>query len=705
MTDSAEAESIRSAIKDLELDYMRGLISAEELSRGTSELRAKLAEIEDISMDYATTSVVSSPSSRWKRRGTGLIAAVGRAMKSWLPVRYIRQHSLLILMILINILVRIPRVPHLQGYDGFVLTMESFSLLDGYAVTWLIHPASYFGMFSFSGYPIGSVALLALFLAITHSLETATFLFLVFFSILSVPTSYLLMKNFFEEERIRLIGVAFYTLMPITYDFTYNTATSRAPFLALLPLCILALLKWGNANGKFISFVESVVLILIMMLFHRMAIVLGVFLVIATLYKFLRALLRRTWTPGEALLINRFLSLIFLSAAVIIFPAAILISGFSPKHLLPEELFPEWSLPFAQGLIGISIDYLLFFGLGLILLVYAVYHIVRGIWTSTTLVFDGWNDWALLLLFALPLVFFIPNPAYTRHFLSPLAACFAAYGTKILIEKKGRAFLAISTLMVVPLIAFFQAYNLFWRDIEPYATSSTIILLLLFFVWLFAESLYEFFTAKPYIFGYHEASRNLSVAILFTILLVFTVATTDMATVSDMDGREISRHVTAEEVAIAGFIKEQHQHYTDRSVLLCSHELIEIRIAAYAETTSLNEGLGTTLMEVGYLTREDALSNSSLNLFGRVFEPHWFEHNNETLNVPQRFWFAIMLGNYSSSQTQELLRTFHIRFFVGLRGNNESLGPWFGTFESPFRISLTAPIVYETANFIVYKLD
>jgi hypothetical protein len=398
--------------------------------------------------------------------------------------------------------------------------------------------------------------------------------------------------------------------------------------------------------------------------------------------------------------------------------------------VLPLEIFPEWSVPFLRDFVGLAIDYFLFYAIGLFLAAYGFINILRNVWSSKTLLFEEYDNWAILLLVATPLVWFIPNPAYTRHLLAPMVACFATQGVKILIEKRGAMLYVLSILMTVPFIVFFQLYNALWRNIEPYAFISSLLFLLLFFSFLFAESLVRLYTnlKKQYIFrfshtttseiskklksrlltrifGFSREAANLRMVIIILFLLVFTLTESGTKFEIEMDGRSIAIYVTEEEIAIADYIRYQHSLYSDRSILLCSHELIEHRISAYAQTNCLSEGLGTALMETGYVTREDALENSTFQLLENFMESHWFEHIDPDRTLPQRPWFTIMNGEYNDPRVQQLLSSLHIRFFVGLRGTNESLYKWGGPFESLFRITLTAPIVFETSNFVVYKLD
>jgi hypothetical protein len=222
---------------------------------------------------------------------------------------------------------------------------------------------------------------------------------------------------------------------------------------------------------------------------------------------------------------------------------------------------------------------------------------------------------------------------------------------------------------------------------------------------LFTEPAIRRLERRGHASGYHRKFGNLRIALLLLVLLAFTITNSDMRREYDMEGRLVSSHITDEEIAVATFIREQHRLYPDRSMLLCSHEIIEHRLAAYAESTCLSEGLGTSLMEVGLISAEDALENSTLNVLGNMFKPHMWEHIDPDRTLPQRYWFYIFRNNYTDPEVQWRLRALHIRYFVGLKGTNESLFAYFGPFESPFRMYLSAPIVFETTNYLVYKLD
>lgn len=607
---------------------------------------------------------------------------------------------------------RFPRVPHLRGQDGFVLIIQSYSLLNGYAANWLVHPLSFLGMFSFSGYPIGSVALLAFFISIAGNLEAAVLLYDVFFCLIAVFCSASLMRYVFEDKSTQLVGVIFYLFLPIVYEFTYDMATSRAFFLAIMPLFLKYLLEWNDGKGHR-HLVAAIILFGVMNLFHRSAFALLSSIVLAILFRIIQQqLVRFDWREGEAKLLNRFLALIFVGLIIALFTSSALLYGVEPKNTLPDQILPMLSDPFARDLVGLAIDYLLFMGPGLVLALLGIYSILGPIWNSSDLLFRESPKWALLLFFATPLVPFIGNPAYTRHLFAPLIACYATKGIQALKEVTKLRFALVLLATIVPFVAFFQLYNIFWMEVEPYASLSTVILIMLCVSWLLLGPLLTRIHGRGgYVFGYRRRYvlpevhrhriREWSAVVLLTVLFVVTLTNIDMRTVTDLEGRLISSYTTDEEVAIASYIQSQKMLYSDQTIILCSHYVLELRIAAYAETNALSEGLGTGIMEVGYVTQNDALQNSTTGSFLDILTPHIYSHPV----ISKDLWFAIMYNNYSEPSVQELLAELNIRYFIGLKGTNESYYRVRGPFESLFRMTLTAPIVYETANFLVYKLD
>lgn len=618
----------------------------------------------------------------------------------------------LLFIVGLSIVLRIPRVPHLEGLDGFVLMINSYSLINGFAQAWLIHPLSYLGMFSFSGYPIGSVSILSFFLLIGGTSEAGVMLYLATFSAVSVYAMASLMRYLFKDKRIQYVGIIFYIFMPTIYDFTYNMATSRAPFMAIAPFFIKRILEWSDGKGHR-YLVEALLINLLMVLFHRSAIALLTSVVLAVLFGFIRRILIKAhWSGGESRLLNKFLCLTYVTAIVGLFIFSVFYYGLSPKTVLPDELLPTLTIPIVRDFIGLALDYMFYLGPMVFLTLIGIYYLLKGIWTAQSLLFEDWHRWALLLLFLVPFIPFIASPAYTRHLFAPLITCYSTYALSSMITARKRVLIQAFALMAIPYIVYFQLYNIFWKNIEPYATGSSLFIFALVFAWLIVDPLWRLINARGgYSFGFRSrlALPDTAIAHLktvnafFIILLVLTITITnsDMKTTVDMDGRELPKHVSDEEISIANYIRLQHESYSDRSILLSSHYLIELRIGAYAQSNTLSEGLGTALLEVGYVSTNDALQNSTMGSLLDLNEPHIFGYPLSGKDL----WFEIMYGNFSDPRIRSLLEALHIRYFVALKAGNEAQFKVRGTFESLFRATLTAPIVYETNQYLVYKLD
>lgn len=111
-----------------------------------------------------------------------------------------RNFILLVLLILLNVVLRLPITPHGTGSDSFMFHELSNSIIQyGYA-KWVIHPASIFGLYPYS-YPSGLMYLLASISLLTNlSMENVSILFPMFLGVLGVFGAYLvageIKKNF-----------------------------------------------------------------------------------------------------------------------------------------------------------------------------------------------------------------------------------------------------------------------------------------------------------------------------------------------------------------------------------------------------------------------------------------------------------------------------------------------------------------------------
>ena len=84
MSDPEEIKRLQAAIKDLDLDFMRGLMSEEEYNRKSGELRDRLEELGGIptGLSAARESLTAPPSGPVKQAMTDPVTAVKKAVHS-----------------------------------------------------------------------------------------------------------------------------------------------------------------------------------------------------------------------------------------------------------------------------------------------------------------------------------------------------------------------------------------------------------------------------------------------------------------------------------------------------------------------------------------------------------------------------------------------------------------------------------------------
>ncbi|MFX1283454.1 MAG: hypothetical protein ACFFB5_07355 [Promethearchaeota archaeon] len=155
------------------------------------------------------------------------------------------------LAILINLIIRIPRVPHAIGDDAFVVVWMAKAIHKQLLPAWIITPLSYFGLYPFSNYPIGGPFILSIIL-IFFSEDLSIFIFSFLFMGVSIITCYYLAKLIFRQNQTSIfLFVMFFATSPIFFRFTYWTCSVRGPFLALLPLLLYSILKlFNDFNSK-----------------------------------------------------------------------------------------------------------------------------------------------------------------------------------------------------------------------------------------------------------------------------------------------------------------------------------------------------------------------------------------------------------------------------------------------------------------------
>lgn len=180
------------------------------------------------------------------------------------------KYVLLGLLVILNIILRLPVTPHEIGTDSFFTHALANSIsVNGYA-KWLINPLSFFGLYPFS-YPSAAPFFLSDVSQCTSiDMEWTIWIAATFFGVLGMFTSYLMAKEI-NNDFLFAFSVAFvYTTSRMFIAFTNWQLSTRGFFIAILPLLIWSLLRcYNRKENRLIYALLTMGLLIILGTTHR----------------------------------------------------------------------------------------------------------------------------------------------------------------------------------------------------------------------------------------------------------------------------------------------------------------------------------------------------------------------------------------------------------------------------------------------------
>jgi hypothetical protein len=154
------------------------------------------------------------------------------------------------LLLLLNVILRIPSVPHETGHDSFVIHFLSNSVSSSGYAEWWLKWLSVFGLYPYSyasavPFEISGVSQLT-----GISIEYIILLLCIFFSLFIVFCSYLLASIFYKDFLFRFFFSSLFSLSSLAIN-TW-TVTGRSQFLVFVPLFLYIVFKVFNSGNKFL---------------------------------------------------------------------------------------------------------------------------------------------------------------------------------------------------------------------------------------------------------------------------------------------------------------------------------------------------------------------------------------------------------------------------------------------------------------------
>ena len=175
------------------------------------------------------------------------------------------------LLVIFNLILRLPVTPHEGGADSFMTHAWASSIsANGYA-QWILDPLSFFGLYPFS-YSSGEIFLLSGISQCTGvEMEWTIWLAATSFGVLGVFAAYLMAKEI-RNDFLFAFSVAFvYSTAKMFIGFTNWGVSTRGLFIALLPLLIWSLLRSYNKKEERLKYLLlSVGLLILLGTIHQL---------------------------------------------------------------------------------------------------------------------------------------------------------------------------------------------------------------------------------------------------------------------------------------------------------------------------------------------------------------------------------------------------------------------------------------------------
>ena len=176
------------------------------------------------------------------------------------PALNFQKKTLLwLLLIILNIVIRIPSAPHEIGGDTYQLHSLANSITQFGEARWWTDWSSAFGMTSYSYSSAVPFSLSGISQATGIDMEIAVYLYSLSLGLLGAFTAYVMAGAIYNEFLFKYLLSLFYSISSGILAFTSWNASARGLFLVLFPLFIFLLLKKSSSWKKLLLIILSLI--------------------------------------------------------------------------------------------------------------------------------------------------------------------------------------------------------------------------------------------------------------------------------------------------------------------------------------------------------------------------------------------------------------------------------------------------------------
>ncbi|MBP2029469.1 hypothetical protein J2755_000389 [Methanohalophilus levihalophilus] len=147
------------------------------------------------------------------------------------------------LLLLLNIILRIPSIPHEKGADSFFIHSLANSISTYGLANWWVHWLSVFGFYPYSYASAVPFSLSGMSQLLDMNMETTILLFSIFIGLFSIFVGYSLAGLIYNDFVFKYLMAMFFSISQGIMIFSTWEISARGPFMIFLPFFIFILLK------------------------------------------------------------------------------------------------------------------------------------------------------------------------------------------------------------------------------------------------------------------------------------------------------------------------------------------------------------------------------------------------------------------------------------------------------------------------------
>jgi len=210
------------------------------------------------------------------------------------------------LLIILNIVLRIPSIPHEKGGDSFFIHSLANSITTFGMAEWWINWLSIFGLYPYSyassvPFALSGVGQLTNLTGI--HMEIVILLFSIILGLFSIFVVYSLAGTICNDFLFKYLMSLFFSTSQAIMTFSTWEISARGPFLILFPLFLFILLKDVQFTKKFVLiFIISLLLAATHHYFYFVGLMLGIYIIFFKFINIIQLKYQLSWNKSTSIL-------------------------------------------------------------------------------------------------------------------------------------------------------------------------------------------------------------------------------------------------------------------------------------------------------------------------------------------------------------------------------------------------------------------